>query len=99
LAVQGRENEDHSYLSAFHNRESEIVSKAERQFLITLGGGCTSPVAAYAQLRGGELLLAGMYVDGDGNMETGKISGSADKAELLGETLAKQLKVKLEGKW
>jgi len=98
LAVQGRSNEDHSYLNGFHNRESEIVSKAERRFLITLNGGCTSPVAVYARLSGGELLLTGMYVDGSGNMETGKIGGRADKAELLGETLAKQLKKKLEEK-
>jgi hypothetical protein len=39
-----------------------------------------------------------MYADGNGNMETGKISGSADDAELLGETLAGRLKAILEKK-
>jgi hydroxymethylbilane synthase len=95
LAVQGRKGDDHSYLSGFHNRESEMVSRAERQFLKTLDCGCSAPVAAYAQLHGNEIVLTGMYADSDGRMETGKISGSADDAELLGETLAERLKAKI----
>jgi len=91
LAVQGRQGEDYTYLSQFHNRESEIVSRAERQYLKTLNGGCSSPVAAYARLYGNEILLMGMYVCGTDNVEIGKISGDVDKAEFLGETLAKQL--------
>jgi hydroxymethylbilane synthase len=92
LAVQGRQGEDYSFLDGFHNRVSEIVSKAERQFLKTLGGNCSSPVAVYGQLHNNELLLTGMYVDANGNMETGKISGSIDRSELLGERLAVRLK-------
>ena len=98
MAVQGRQGEDYSYLESFHNRESEIVSKAERQYLKTLDGGCTSPVAVYGRLHNNELLLTGLYVDVFGNVETGKISGDADKAELLGDTLAKQLKARSEGR-
>jgi len=96
LAVQGREGGDYSFLDAFHSRESEIVSKAERQFLKTLGGGCSSPVAAYAQLCKNEILLTGMYVDVSGNAETGKISGDIDKPELLGEMLALRLKERVK---
>jgi hydroxymethylbilane synthase len=92
LAVQGRQGEDYSFLNGFHSNESEIVSKAERRFLKTLGGGCSSPVAAYGQICGNELLLAGMYVDAHGNIETGKISGSKDESEQLGERLALRLK-------
>ena len=91
LAFQGREGEDYSYLNNFHSRESEIVSKAERRFLKTLGGGCSTPAAVYGQIRGSELLLTGMYAGADGNIETGKISGGVDKSELLGETLAVHL--------
>jgi len=86
LAVQGRKGEDYSFLDGFHNRESEIVSKAERRFLKTLGGGCSSPVAVYGQIHCNELLLTGMY-----NMKTGKISGDKDKSEQFGETLALRL--------
>jgi hydroxymethylbilane synthase len=95
LAVQGREGGDYSYLSGFHNRESEIVSKAERRFLKTLNGGCTSPVAVYGRLNGGELELTGMYVDDSGSVEKGSITGNAYNAEQLGETLAKRLKTGL----
>lgn len=98
LAVQGRYDEDYSFLDGFHNLESEIVSKAERQYLKTLDGGCTSPVAVYGQLHNNELILTGMYVAIHGNVETGKISGDADKAERMGETLAQQLKARSENK-
>jgi len=92
LAVQGREGEDYSYLSGFHDRESEAVSKAERQFLKTLGGGCSAPVAVYGQILGGELLLTGMHVDADGNIKTGGARGDAGKPERLGDMLAARLK-------
>jgi len=94
LAVQGRADEDYSYLKTFHSKESETVSKAERQFLKTLSGGCSSPVAVYGQLINNEILLTGMYVDISGNIETGKLNGEIDKPELLGETLALRLKEK-----
>jgi hydroxymethylbilane synthase len=92
LAVQGRAGEDYAYLDAVHSRESETVSKAERQFLKSLNGGCSSPVAAYAQLHKNELVLTGMYVDAGGNITTGKLSGDVDNPEWLGETLARRLK-------
>jgi len=92
LAVQGRHGEDYSYLNDFHNYESETVSRAERQFLKTLGGGCSTPVAVYGQIGNNELLLTGMYVDAGGNIKTGKISGGIDRGEQLGEQLVARLK-------
>jgi len=91
LAVQGRTGDDYTYLDAFHNQESAMVSKAERQFLKTLGGGCSSPVAAYGQLHHNELLLTGMYVDSSGNVIKGKLGGDSERPEMLGETLARRL--------
>jgi len=95
LAVQGRGGEDYSFLDSFHNHVSETVSKAERRFLKTLGGNCSTPVAVYGQVHSNELLLTGMHVDAEGNMETGKISGSIDRSEELGEELAMRLLQKL----
>jgi len=94
LAVQGRKGEDYSYLAPFHNRESDIVSRAERRFIKTLGGGCSSPAAVYARIHSNELLLTGMYVGADGYVEKGKISGDIEKSELLGEMLAVRLNKK-----
>jgi len=94
LAVQGRRGEAYSFLDDFHNRESEIVSKAERRFIKTLGGGCSSPVAAYGRIHNNELSLTGMYVDTNGNIEKGNVSGDIDESERLGETLAARLREK-----
>ena len=97
LAIQGRSGENYSYLDCFHSHDSEIISKAERQFLKTLGSDCTSPVAAYAQVKGNEILLKGMYVSDSGSIATGSINGEADEAEFLGSSLAEQLMAKAEG--
>ncbi len=103
LAVQGRKGEDYSYLYNFHSRESEYASKAERQFLKTLGGGCSSPVAAYAEIYGNEIKLTGMYADCIGEneygIEKGCLCGSLDDAERLGEMLAINLKDKAVKVW
>jgi hydroxymethylbilane synthase len=92
LAVQGRRGEDYSFLDGFHNRESEIVSMAERRFIKTLDGGCSSPVAVYGRIDNNTLLLTGMYVDPHGNIEKGNIGGGIDNSEQLGEKLAERLR-------
>jgi hydroxymethylbilane synthase len=97
LAVQGRRGEDYSFLCGFHSRESETVSKAERRFIKTLRGGCSSSVAVYGEIHNNDILLTGMYVGAGGNIEKGKISGGIDKCEQLGETLAARLKEKAGG--
>jgi hydroxymethylbilane synthase len=98
LAVQGRKGEDYSCLAPFHNRESDIASKAERRFIKTLDSGCSSPTAVYARLHNNEILITGMYVDADGYIEKGEISGDIEKSEQLGETLAIRLKEKAGSK-
>lgn len=94
LAVQGRKGEDYSYLKEFHSQSSEIISKAERQFLKTLNGGCTSPVAAFARIHGNEISITGFYVDSLGNVSKGNLLGETKDAEMLGEKLAVILKEK-----
>lgn len=84
--------EDGKLLCA-HSRESEWAAIAERQFVRVLDGGCTSPVAAHAQIRGGELKLTGLYYEE--GMETFQIdtmTGSVETAEKIGEELAVRMK-------
>lgn len=88
LAVQGRQGEDYAYLADFHHEESEWVADAERTFLKTLNGGCSSPVAAYAEVRDGNLTLSGMYVDEARGVFKGRMSGAIREAKALGERLA-----------
>lgn len=93
LALQGRQNEDYSYLTEFYDEESTYCALAERSFVRTLNGGCSSPIAAYAVIENGLLRLTGLYaVEGSSDYVTGQIEGSMKEAEELGATLARQLK-------
>lgn len=94
LVCQGRSQEDYGYLDAVRDADAEDCVRAERAFVTLLGGGCTLPVAAYAEVRGSELSLAGLYVDeAQGIYRKGTLSGSRKDAVNLGEALASQLKV------
>lgn len=56
LAVQGRAGEDYSYLEGFADQEGTWAALSERAFVRYLDGGCSSPVAAHARIRGGQIL-------------------------------------------
>lgn len=101
LAVQARAGEDTSYLNNFHDKEAWDISLAERSFVRTLDGGCSSPVAAYGELkRGGELHLTGLYVDeSTGKYWTMSMSDHRSKAATLGVRLAEAIRRKGELKW
>lgn len=66
---------------------------AERAFLRALGGGCRVPIAAYAEVHGDRLTLAGRVMAPDGARAVrGQIEGPAEAAEALGEALAERIK-------
>nr|WP_317282805.1 hydroxymethylbilane synthase [uncultured Sellimonas sp.] len=93
LAVQGRKGEKIPGISAVMCRESRWAAMAERRFVKVLDGGCTSPVAAYAEISGNEILLRGLYYEEEtGKYVTGRITGEKQKGEQLAERLARNLK-------
>lgn len=93
LAVQGRKGEDYSWLTEFFDEESTYCALAERSFVHTLNGGCSSPIAAYAVIENGKLQLTGLYAEeGSTVYVTGKIQGNPKDAAKLGKKLAEQLK-------
>ncbi len=96
LAVQAREDVDVSCLAGFNDRQAQSCLLAERAFVRSLGGGCSSPVAAYAVLSGDTLTLKGMYVTADERLYFETISGSADQCEAMGETLAREMRRKYQ---
>lgn len=69
LALQGRKGEDYRFLDGFGSRESTFAAAAERAFIRTLGGGCSSPVGAYAEIfwNGADALMTlyGFYYDAE----------------------------------
>ena len=96
LAVQSRKNEDVSFLSCIHNKESEYAALAERAFVRTLDGGCSSPIAAYAQIHGTEFKLTGLYAkEHQWEYIIDSVIGNTDNAVQLGEQLAQTMKGRL----
>lgn len=93
LAVQGRQEDSWPFLDLVHSRETYLAAQAERSFVRTLDGGCSSPVAACAVVENGLLLLRGLYFDEEtGRMTTGTAEGKLEQAEEIGRRLAVKLR-------
>ena len=93
LAVQTRAGMDCGCLRAVHDPDTACCALAERAFVRALNGGCSSPVAAYAEVTGETLTLTGLYVSEDETViRKGSLTGMKQDAEALGSELAAQLK-------
>lgn len=93
LAVQGRREPGWEFLEAINSPVSEAMALAERSFVRTLDGGCSSPVAACAEITGDRLKITGLYYNEvSGRYRKGILTGSVKEAEILGEGLARSLK-------
>lgn len=92
LAVQTRLGMDTACLAMVRSDSAACCALAERAFVRTLNGGCTSPVAAYSVTEGTQLTLTGLYVSPDETVvRKGHITGPSADAEALGQALAEQL--------
>ena len=91
LAVQARPDFDPSILSPLNDQEAELCALAERAFLQTLDGGCSSPVAAYARVQQGQIVLRGLYWDEQG-WEIQQTQGPAEQGPQLARRLALAMK-------
>ncbi len=93
LVFQGRRGEDYSFLQEACDEASKYAALAERAFVRKLDGGCSSPVAAYAEIKGKKILLRGLYYDeAEEDYIIGKKEGNVDEAGKLGLALAAELK-------
>lgn len=92
LAVQGRAGEDYGYLEAVSDTEARDAALCERAFVRALGGGCSSPTAAYARIEGGRIFLTGLYCEeSSGKWCRGSVSGARTEAVKIGQRLAECL--------
>lgn len=97
LAVQGRKDAHYSWLADLDDRDAHASADAERQFIRTIGGDCTSPCAAHAQICGNDLRLTGLYYDESmENYVTDTIIRDISEAQKAGEALAVRM-MKKEG--
>ena len=92
LALQSRAGEDLSYLSQVVDEDGTLCAMAERAFVRRLDGGCSSPIAAHAQIVGNDILMTGLYVDEAGNTFRRRVTGPKDQGEALAVALADEMK-------
>ena len=83
---------DYGFLNSVNDTDSEDCAKCEMAFVERLGGGCTLPMAAYAEVHGTEISLIGLYADeASGIYRKERLAGDRKDAVKLGETLAERL--------
>lgn len=99
MAVQARAGDPASLLArSIDDDVSRAAARAERAVVLALGAGCHSPVGAYAQVEGGQMILRGMAADEEGRrLHRAVESGPAADAETLGITVARRLQALLAG--
>ncbi len=79
-------------LSSIVLDETSCVFRAERVFLDTIGGGCTSPVAAYGEIIGQRMRMFSMAATPDGTkIVRSQIEGDVNEAEEIGRKAADAL--------
>ena len=94
LAVQSRAGFETPWLQNFNDNDGRDCLLAERAFVRTLDGGCSSPVAAHATLDGDTISLKGMYVTEDNRLFFETVTGDRSQAEDLGAHLADSMRRK-----
>ncbi len=78
--------------NTLNDPETALCTKAERDFLRTLMGGCSTPISAYASIESGVLKFKGSILSTDGKqiaeIETG---GNPDASTEIGKKAAFEL--------
>ncbi|MCC7118828.1 MAG: hydroxymethylbilane synthase [Anaerolineales bacterium] len=94
LAIQCRAEDaaTREILSALHHLPTADSVSAERSFLLALGGGCSLPVAAFAEANGEQkrIILTGAVISKDGKKSI-RLSASGDDPQQLGQMLARMV--------
>lgn len=101
LALECREDDafTHDHIYPLNHPETFLCVTAERALCQRLGGGCQVPVAAYAELKGTEVIeLRGLVGSVDGKtILTACQQGAATAPEELGKAVADSLLAKGAG--
>jgi hydroxymethylbilane synthase len=89
LAVQCRADDAKTIelLATIHDPLTAAAVGAERAFLLSLGGGCSLPVAAFAEKNNGQIILTGAVISADGKQAI-RLSAVDKEPHKLGERLA-----------
>ncbi|MEA5418699.1 hydroxymethylbilane synthase [Spirulina sp. CCNP1310] len=100
LGIECREGDQDilDLLKVLEHTPTKQCTFAERALLRSLEGGCQVPIGVNSHIEGETLTLVGMVASLDGQqLIKDSLSGPADQAETLGQTLAATLKAKGAG--
>lgn len=95
LAIQTRDDdyETIGWLQSLDHWATRTAVTAERTFLEALGGGCKTPIAAYADVTGDNMMVHGFVADPDGsNGARNRFSARSDNPEGAGDKLARMMR-------
>ncbi len=86
------DEEVNALIAPLNDTKTSIRVRAERAMNHRLEGGCQVPIAGYAELESGMLVMRGLVGSTDGKeIIRGDIAGRPEDAEELGTVLAEDL--------
>lgn len=94
LGIECRKQDEKtlSLIAPLNHFESAICTIAERAMCARLGGGCHSPVAAYAEIRANKIFLRGLVGKPNGSLILrSECYATLENAKLLGQVVAEDL--------
>ena len=92
LAIETQCDETMELIGRIDHETSHLAVKAERAFLLRLGGSCVTPLAAYGVVNDGEITLRALIAEPDGSrVVRGENRGPSEEAGRLGTELAERL--------
>ncbi|MFQ5826030.1 MAG: hydroxymethylbilane synthase [Dehalococcoidia bacterium] len=92
MEIRGDDGELKDMLSILDHEPTRQATTAERAFLEHLGGGCQTPIGAFAQVLGPALRLQGMIASPQGGkLLRDEVEGEAGEPEKVGRELAQKL--------
>jgi hydroxymethylbilane synthase len=91
LEVRAGDTASAALVAPLDDAATRAAVLAERALLARIGGGCQTPIGAYAQLSGDTLTLAGMIGASDGRLVRAERAGPAADPAGLGVAVAEEL--------
>lgn len=91
LGIQCRADDETTLglLNKINDPHTTKSVRAERAFLLALGGGCSIPVGAYAEIKNGAIEMQGLVAATDGTRVI-KVNGRGEDPQALGKQLAQK---------
>ncbi len=94
IETRAEDRDSRDIVAAINDREAAVSLTAERAVVVALGGGCQLPLGAVAVHDRGSLAVHAVVAWPDGRDAVRRtVTGAADQAEALGNTVANQLAI------